>query len=372
MKLKATLIFLPILLVLGLVAGMLGDTGYGRVRNTVPATPSELNDAIELARRYAPILRMHPDEQFMPQGVEALLENAALRDENGAVILDPGSVTLENLGEYAGEGDEGLYLDLPPDIEAAPQPRYPVKVYAAVQEGRPPAARFIRRVYLQYYLFYLADHLNPSLLQDLCRDLYQTARVPSGTPLIGGKCEPHEADWELIQLEFDADGIADILDNDIEPVRVSYSQHYWSEDRPWRSTPAIDRHPVAYVSLDKHANYFGTDDGLLDPNASGPDGESGGRSVAVVRDLISDRGRELLPPVGNDHAEPCQRADPGNFQACTYTLQWIDAATPWVAFRGKWGDQKVEGPDHPIRWDLPYLWAASGHGVQTLVNPEHR
>ena len=372
MKRKAILISLPTLLALGLVAGMLANPGYGRVRNTIPATPAELHDAIELARLYAPILRMHADERFMPQGVEAMVENAALRDEDGAVILAQGSVTPEKLGEYTGEGDAGLYLDLPAGIEAEPQPRYPVKVYVAVQEGHPPAASFIRRVYLQYYLFYLADHLNPSLLQDLCGDLYQTAKVPTGTPLIGGKCEPHEADWELIQLEFDADGIADILDNDIEPGRVSYSQHYWSEDRLWRSIPTIDRHPVAYVSLDKHANYFGTDDGLLDRNASGPGGEAGGRSVAVVRDFISDGGRELLPPVGYDHADPCQSANPGDFQACTYTLQWIDSATPWVAFKGKWGDHKVDGPDHPIRWDLPYLWAASGHGIQSLLNPDQR
>ena len=353
---------------LSLLYAAFANAGIAPFANTIPTTQPQFDNSMQLARVYAPILRMHHDERFLPQGVEALVDNAVLKDEDDAVILPKGSVTLGKLGEYAEEKHEGYYLDIPDDVDTAPQPEYPVKLYATIQEGRSPVALFDHRVYLQYWLFYYFDDLNPSLAQDLCKELYGRVNILSGAPLIGGKCVPHEADWELIQLEFDANGIDDILDNDIKPDSVSYSRHYWSEDREWKDTPTVDRHPIAYVSQDKHANYFGADPkhdlNIVNPSSDPSDDDIW--SISILQDRISDRGKELLPPALSDYAAPCLNADPDNHQVCTYTLKWIDSSTSWVAFQGKWGDHKVEGPDDPVRWERPYTWAAYGRWVQVI------
>ena len=310
----------------------------------------------QLAEKFAPVLRIHPDEKFLPQGVEALIGKALLKydegDGGGTPIVTINSVTLDMLApevlrqrymnavpdgpEYDGSN---WYLDVPNDKREEPQTEHPPKVYATIQDHIPG------KVYLQYYLFYYYDHLNPGFSQNQCERL-----LPRGTPFIGDKCTPHEADWELIQLEFEADKVRDIINDDSKPARVAYSQHGWSEDSDYDDIPVIDGHPVAYVALGKHANFFGPDPDIpLLPSLDDP------WSLAVTQDDISDSGKELLPPALSDYSDPCPSPD---HHACTYTyeLALIDKATSWVAFEGTWGDSKVDGPDSPDRWDNPDDW----------------
>ena len=225
-------------------------------------------------------------------------------------------------------------------------------MYAAIQDLD---RLFVKRVFLQYYLFYYYDHTNPGFTQAEC--------ARRGIPL----CHPHEADWELIQLDFKADDVHDILNNKISPIKISLSQHSWSDDSDYDDIPTVDGHSIAYVSYGKHANYFGPDpdprDGnLLDVSRNPSDDYPW--SLSIVQDEISDRGKELLPPaLSDDYAFPCPD-DAGDFHACTYTyeLEVIDEeSTHWVAYEGTWGDSKIDGPDNPIRWKTPDIWANLGN-----------
>ena len=335
------------------------------------ADVSDLN--LELARKFAPVLRMHPEERFLPQGVEALIDNAILtyadEDLPGVATL-VGTVTPDMLApdildgykdelapELANQYDgANWYLDVPNDIREEPQTEYPPKIYAAVrmQSGR---------LYLQYHMFYYYDHLNTGLLQDKCVELVKgidavvatlAAEFGYSSGVDGIPCEPHEADWEFLQLEFENDDVADILDQDDLPKRLAYSQHHWNEDSDFEDIPTVRRHPIVYVAHGKHASFFGPDPYLLTDNLAGDDPWS----VAAIQDRISDRGAELLPPALSDYANPCPDGILGSGAVCTHTyeLELIDEQVPWVAFEGGWGESKYTGPDQPGKWDSPRDW----------------
>ena len=335
------------------------------------ADVSDLN--LELARKFAPVLRMHPEERFLPQGVEALIDNAILtyadEDLPGVSAL-VGTVTPDMLAPDILDGykDElapqlanqydgaNWYLDVPNDIREEPQTEYPPKIYAAVrmQSGR---------LYLQYHMFYYYDHLNTGLLQDQCVELVKgidavvatlAAVFGYSSGVDGIPCEPHEADWEFLQLEFENDDVSDILDQDDLPKRLAYSQHHWNEDSDFEDIPTVRRHPIVYVAHGKHASFFGPDPYLLTDNLAGDDPWS----VAAIQDRISDRGAELLPPALSDYANPCPDGILGSGAVCTHTyeLELIDEQVPWVAFEGGWGESKYTGPDQPGKWDSPRDW----------------
>ena len=324
---------------------------------------------LELAEKYAPVLRMHPDEIYFPKGVEALVEHAMLTYHDPGLQIRPVVVETnltpdmlapdvlagfkESLPEESSSQYDGAnwYLDIPgPDYGSpvssteypSPPTRtdgtdYPPKVYATIRDHIPD------KVYLQYYLFYFYDHVKPAFSLTACE--------ASGFPL----CQPHEADWELIQLEFDAADVADALKK--TPTRLAYSQHGWSEDSSYDEISKIEGHPVAYIAQGKHANYYGPD-----PDVTAAGTADDPWSLSISEDQISDRGKALFPPdFPSKYEEPCRSDESGNAQACTYSyeIELIHEGTPWVAYEGGWGDKEqkgIDGPDHPYRWDTPHDW----------------
>ena len=321
---------------------------------------------LELAQKYAPVLRMHPDEIYFPKGVEALVENAVLTYHDPDLQIKPVVVATnltrdmlapdmltsfkESLPEELSSQYDGAnwYLDIPgPDYSdpvlgteyPSPPTRndgtdYPIKVYATIRDHIPD------KVYLQYYLFYFYDHVKP--------DFSLTACEASGFPL----CQPHEADWELIQLEFDAADVADALK--MMPKRLAFSQHGWSEDSSYDDVSKIEDHPIAYIAQGKHANYYGPD-----PDITTAGTADDPWSLSISRDQVSDRGKALFPPdFPSKYEDPCRSGESENAHACTYSyeLELIHEGTPWVAYQGKWGGSEISGPDHPYRWDTPHDW----------------
>ena len=345
---------------------------------------TDLEAACELAQRYAPVLRMHHNERFLPRGVEGFVAKARVVDGIDATIVTPGEIT--SLDELANDSyDQSHYLDVPDDIEDSIS--HPSTVYWTIRDDS-DIEGVEGRLYLQYYLFYYYDHPNPDLLQSVCEG--------AGVPI----CLPHEADWELIQLEF----IAGNATEAVSPSEVAYSQHGWSEDRSYVDTETQDGHPVAYVALGKHANYFGPGDDasysmwnvceemaadgkaslpvlfpgsddqaqILSPltieespwistmceGAENNDAESDRWTVSIVGDVISDMGGNLLPPALSESIQPCHEASP-DIRDCSYDLYFIDEGTPWVEYRGQWGGskKKISGPDEDTRWNSPHVWS---------------
>ncbi len=281
-----------------------------------------------LANRFAPALKMHPDERFMPRDVRGFVAQAG----NGNIRVDD----LDDFEKY----DDNFTLDVPDDIRDSTA--YPPTVYWTIQTNGA-----LGQVYVQYYLFYYYDYLNP-LQSRVCSLLDEAAAQDTDITIAGviidvsrfpgwihdSFCHPHEADWELIQLGFQgspftnaADRLDDIVAGRDTPGTVTYSQHGWSSVRLYSIVQRIGSHPVAYVALGKHANY--------------PSPPFVTEYVGKVHDQIAVHGRLLEPPA---------RSSSG------YRLEGISESTPWVAYTGKWGESKISGPDEPTRWNKPHLW----------------
>ena len=59
--------------------------------------------------------------------------------------------------------------------------------------------------------------------------------------------QAHEGDWENVSVA---------LDDDLNPIFAAYSQHCSGTVRAWSKVERVLTHPVDYVALGSHANYF--------------------------------------------------------------------------------------------------------------------
>ncbi|MGM0405845.1 MAG: hypothetical protein ACQEQM_06870 [Thermoplasmatota archaeon] len=110
-----------------------------------------------------------------------------------------------------------------------------------------------------------------------------------------------------------------ILDEDGNPQKAGYSQHYGGAKRQWDDVNKVDgTHPKVYIAKSSHASYYtsGTDNGEIDDGFSDlPDDHSGG-------------GKCLK----NDNADLSIQEDG------EYHIHLIDGQD-WLNFKGRWGEQ---------------------------------
>jgi len=146
----------------------------------------------------------------------------------------------------------------------------------------------------------------------------------------------HEADWEMLQLVFEADSVEAALAG--EPVEVGYSQHEGAERAEWGADKlALDGdHPVVRPAAGSHANFF-TEDLFLGHSAQEGFGcdNTQGPSTATLAEAV------LLPAeVPDDAADPFA----------------------WLAYEGHWGERNSgpnNGPTGPVTkegWIDPVAW----------------
>ena len=196
----------------------------------------------QLLKSYEPVLVFHPQELFRPTKVQSFVADSELERFTGSsqqqlpldafwTVVDPDPEPGE-LGSLA----PGVYRLDQVGCSAAAALAGRDCYAAAWAEGSGGDAvygRVVRtetRIVLQYWLFY---YDNPLLLP-----------VPGD----GTVWQSHEGDWELVNVILDADG---------RPLEAAYSQHCSGQRRAWGSVEKREgTHPVAYVALGSHANYF--------------------------------------------------------------------------------------------------------------------
>ena len=117
---------------------------------------------------------------------------------------------------------------------------------------------------------------------------------------------PHEGDWEMIQLNFDAATAARPLNQ--KPVEVGYSQHEGAERASWGGTASYElvdgTRPVVNVAAGSHANFFGqalylgssASQGVGCDDTRGPSGDF----RPVVETIPSDTGPRRRPAFSVD------------------------------------------------------------------------
>lgn len=287
--------------------------------------PPTVYSDIELAKRFTPVLYFHPDEIFRPQPVDILVQSSRLR-ENRSFWFDTNILTFVQLDDLVTYHEPNFFLD----IWYGNSGESDYKNYTA---------------HRQYYL----DHLDPENGGPQISAYAHVIHDDSNNKIIiqywlfyyyNDWFNKHEGDWELIEI---------ILDTNYLPEWVICSQHHGGTKRTWAATQIEENtHPVIYVALGSHANYFWG-------NEIYPNGMNIGNSRLEILDRTGDVGRViprviLLP----SREEAATNSDP-------------IGSLNWIIFKGHWGEQAGQedfgGPTGPAdkgeQWSLPYEWGVS-------------
>jgi hypothetical protein len=284
--------------------------------NAGASTPS----LATLLTRYSPIVVLHPQERFEPVAVDGFLADSDLYQQTAA--------GWEKVDEPLPSGVAGYRLD-----QRLCSPRNGVAAipcYAAAQNSHasPPtvygnASRRGDRIVLQYWFFYAYDAYSPT--------------VPAGS-----FWQVHEGDWEAVSVLLDLQG---------KPLLAAYSQHSRGVRRAWSQVAKRGTHPVDYVALGSHANYFTVRTHRFDPRVVEP----------LLISIIRQNG---FAPV--DHT--------GNGLVLRPTVLPITATSPsWMTFAGFWGEgQYLHAPrSAPVQFGTsprgPVLHAQWRAPVKTVL-----
>ena len=268
--------------------------------------------ADSLVRKYAPVLYFAKNEYAFPIEVKGALENSDLRQDFGLLfgvgdrLLVEGPVTMEALMRHSFET---AYLDLSTgllmshsEVVKTSQRKHRKVVYARVVKDS-----FNGKPYyiVQYWFYYLFSTIGSTDIKY------------------------HEGDWEMVSF---------FLDTELRPLYAAYSQHYYAEVKKWSEVTLEGTSPVVYVARGGHAAYFseGAHDTFLD-------------NEKVIR-------------LGTDRTE---RGITWEYSK-DYTVERIDDLTPWIAFKGNWGQPNPRGaagpryrnPRNPklSMWSYPIQW----------------
>jgi hypothetical protein len=276
------------------------------------AGPAQASGGVaKLLTKFQPVLVFHPGEELRPTTVESFV-----RDSNLEAATSPTTWVVVNPSPTA----DALPATTPPVwrlnqracFAGAPLGDLPCYVAGAADEpGVTVFARLVRddqRIVLQYWLFYYDN-------------LYRYPFLPLGTVW-----QSHEGDWEVVNV---------VLSSAKRPLSVGLSQHCSGESRPWSETGRLDGHPIAYVALGSHANYFEPglhpfDRACLPAQVIAFFEQAGLPLPADVAAVGPAAGRKRL---GLEPAE----------------LEPVDDGSPsWVAFPGFWGELQYFNAPPPV------------------------
>jgi hypothetical protein len=305
----------------------------------------------ELLQRFMPILYFHADEAWAPVAVERFLRVAKVERQttrgtwtrttsglptstagctltpcyrfNLPCVLTGGARCYERsaptLSDWKRATIYGRVLDVP---AGTPSPA-----------GISGTARYLVR----YWLFYSFDDWRST-----------------GDRL----WQAHEGDWENVSVA---------LDGDLKPIFAAYSQHCSGTVRAWSKVKRVEAHPIDYVALGSHANYF--------EQTSSPT-----QFLRCVYKNVAkaerSKARRLVTPVQRgitDRTGTARKLDP----AAQEQPQLVDLDAPlplWARFPGRWSEGELLwlgrtptrfarvrsglGPATP-RWNatsIPSLW----------------
>ena len=205
----------------------------------------------QLLSMYQPVLVFHPGEKFRPAKVGTFVQDSELEKFVGS---SPQQLPLDAFWSVVDADPDANELPPPTpgvfyrldqtgcEADAALAGRDCYAAAAARDRRADIYGRAVRtgtRIVLQYWLFY---YDNPLILPP--------------TP-VGTFWQSHEGDWELVNV---------VLDSDETPLEAAYSQHCSGQRKAWSGvtkSPSGSTHPVAYVALGSHANYFAPGAGSL-------------------------------------------------------------------------------------------------------------
>jgi Vacuolar protein sorting-associated protein 62 len=271
-----------VLLVLLVAAALAGVLFVDYVRERGPlASDAPTTSAVsreehtELVRRFAPVLRYHSQELFLPILRASYIKRTELKESEGrftrllSKIADPDRLPAVE-GSCLRVRGCLYFLDVR-GVEPDP-PKDSQKAYDAIENtifrngARPAVYAHVTRYddtghyAVQYWFLYFFNF----------------------------RLNEHESDWEQVTVHLDADK---------NPVDVFYSAHEGGEIADWNDVERDGEHPVVYPALGSHANYFTAGRHPVKVGCKRVIGSIKrclrGRKILV--DVADGKGRELKP-----------------------------------------------------------------------------
>jgi hypothetical protein len=280
-------------------------------------------DANAVLARFEPVLLFHPGEDWAPTRPDDFVAHARVERQVARGRWAAVSATLPtstagctltpcyrlNLQPCALGGGDGCY-EARRSTQA--QWRAPV-IYGRLLDvpattPAPPGFAAPPRYLARYWIFYEFDDW-----RSLGEHLWQA----------------HEADWESITIGLSAAR---------SPLFAAYSEHCSGTIRAWRSVEKRgSTHPVAYVALGSHANYF------TNTSTSTKFGEClrtylEGSALARAKGAIALAEDRLTDRTGTAHA-----SGPAGL-AGTTPLELVELSPPlpsWASFPGRWSEGQL-------------------------------
>ena len=198
-----------------------------------PGTAGAANVDRTLLDMYQPVTYLDPVEQFGPASVQSFVADADLEQFNtGSWVL----VDAESRARPAARSRHRRVASEPGLMHSHGGARRArvLRGCGATREPEPASCTdtlhgFTGAIVLEYWFFYYDD-------------VYSYTYPPSDFIW-----QAHEGDWEAVNV---------VLSEDEQPQFVGYSQHCLGQRRAWSSTPLLGTHPIVYVAIGSHANYF--------------------------------------------------------------------------------------------------------------------
>jgi hypothetical protein len=191
----------------------------------------------------------------------------------------------------------------------------------------PPGFSAPPRYLVHYWLFYAFDDWH-----SLHNQLWQT----------------HEADWESITVGVASNGT---------PQLAAYSEHCSGTVKPWAAVvKRAGTHPVAYVALGSHANWFSQASSVTRFTECLKGVSS---SSSIVNRLVQLAQDQVVDRMGTAHP-----AGPAGLPGVTplTLIQLKTATTDWARFPGRWGEGQLVWLGSKPR---SFLSASQGYGPGT-------
>lgn len=318
--------------------------------------PSSSSTALppSLLEALAPVVHLHPDEQYFPCSPEWYFDRVSVWSDNKTLVVPSGSVDARSLLAAQAQAP-GSTLSLRVDPEADYDEVHPDNpTYAGQRDSLDsvPCYTLVRYdekadlYYVRYFFFYA----------------YNGGLLPIPVVDEAGFLA-HEGDWEYVTAVVGWDG-----DREEATLHaVAYSGHgyttHWSTYPDARAVPVADLRPIpVYAALHSHASYptVGAFDLLNIP--------------AFIRPVIGgfDRTGAGATWTTANHLVPIEPVDGGGYEPA------------WAAYKGAWGTDieidtvlnvlsksikvRVGGPTGPIQKNLgQFLFFGA---VDTFYEPQ--
>lgn len=277
--------------------------------------------AVDLLQTFEPVLVFHPGEDWAPEPVEPFLADARVEKQvaKGSWKMAGGSLPTSTVGctvtlnpcyrlnlPCSLHGGDACYEHLSVRTIEWQHPVIYGRVVAVPPTSMPaPGFSTPPKYLIRYWLFYEFDDYHT-----LHKRLWQA----------------HEGDWESISVAIGADG---------RPQFAAYSQHCSGSVRVWSAVEKRGQtHPVAYVALGSHANYF-----TNQPNSthfseclkSGTGSAAVQRIARLAQERVVDRTGTAHPlgPAGTAGVTPL-------------TIIPVDpSSVSWARFPGRWSEGQL-------------------------------